>query len=82
MLFTRKKFMFSDFTWQKIFATRFFALPEKDRRNLFYGGDGANICIFMYTSLRKCLFQRGGRILPGGMERGGRLDNFINSKLK
>ena len=39
MLFTRKKFMFSDFTWQKIFATRFFALPEKDRRNLFYGGD-------------------------------------------
>ena len=36
----------------------------------------ANVCIFLYISLRKVLFQRRSKILSGDMGSWGRLNNF------
>ena len=37
----------------------------------------ANVCIFLYISLRKFLFQRHSKVLPGGRWDGERLSNFF-----
>ena len=37
----------------------------------------ANVCIFLYISLRKFLFQRLSKILSGGIRGRGRLNNFL-----
>ena len=39
----------------------------------------ANVCIFLYTSLRKFLFQRLSKILSGGMGGWWRLNNFLKA---
>ena len=38
-----------------------------------------NVCLFLYISVRKFLFQRRSKILSGGEWVGGRLKNFINA---
>ena len=39
----------------------------------------ANICIFLYISLRKFLFQRRSKTLSGGIGGGWRLNNFVKA---
>ena len=39
----------------------------------------ANVCIFLYISLKKFLFQRCSKILGGGIARGQRLNNFLKA---
>ena len=39
----------------------------------------ANFCIFVYISLRKCLFQRDSKVLSGGGWVWGRLNNFLKA---
>ena len=39
----------------------------------------ANVCIFLYISLKKFLFQRCSKILSGGMGGWGRLNNFLKA---
>ena len=39
----------------------------------------ANVCIFLYISVRKCLFQRRSKILYGWGWVGGRLNNFLKA---
>ena len=39
----------------------------------------ANVCIFLYISLRKFLFQRGSKLFSGKVWDGGRLYNFLKA---
>ena len=39
----------------------------------------ANVCIFLYISLRKSLFQRRSKILSGRIRGGSRLSNFLKA---
>ena len=39
----------------------------------------ANVCIFLYISVRKFLFQRRSKILPGGIGGGWRLNNCLKA---
>ena len=39
----------------------------------------ANVCIFLYISLRKILFQRRSKILSGDMGGWGRMNNFLKA---
>ena len=39
----------------------------------------ANVCVFLYISVRKLLFQRRRKILSGGARIGGRLNNFLKA---
>ena len=39
----------------------------------------ANVCIFLYISLKKILFQRCSKILSDGMGDWGRLNNFLKA---
>ena len=72
------KYLFQQ-TWVCLVTQKMFA-PFLDAQELHsWSTLKANVCIFPYISVRKCLCQRRSKILSDGERVGGRLNNFLNA---
>ena len=61
-----------------LFGVRKKAFPDSQEL-LSWSTLKANVCIFLYISLKIFLFQRRRKILSGGMKHGERLNNFLKA---
>ena len=66
--------------WLYKFSANMFTAPFLDAQELHsWGTLKANVCIFLYISLRTFLFQRRSKVSSGKGWDGGRLNNFLKA---